>query len=87
MTRQLAEVLAATTWTDLPPATVEHARRAVLDWLGSALAGALEPPARMTPRVARGLGASAEATLLAAAPATAAQAGPRGLAAAASRAD
>jgi len=66
MTRELAEVLAATTWTDLPPATVEHARRAVLDWLGSALAGALEPPARMTQRVARGLGASAEATLLAA---------------------
>src|SRR5215469_7765955 len=66
MTRELAEVLAATSWTDLPPATVEHARRAVLDWLGSALAGALEPPARMTQRVARGLGASAEATLLAA---------------------
>jgi 2-methylcitrate dehydratase PrpD len=66
MTRKLAEVLASTAWGDLAPDTIEHARRAVLDWLGSALAGALEPPARMAQRVARGLGASAESTLFAA---------------------
>jgi 2-methylcitrate dehydratase PrpD len=66
VTRELAECLARTRWDDLSPATVEHARRAVLDWLGSALAGALEPPARMARRVARGLGASTEATLFAA---------------------
>jgi 2-methylcitrate dehydratase PrpD len=66
MTPALAEVLASTAWSDLPPDTVEHARRAVLDWLGSALAGALEPPARMAQQVALGLGASTEATLFAA---------------------
>jgi 2-methylcitrate dehydratase PrpD len=66
MTRALAEVLAETAWGDLTPETIEHARRAVLDWLGSALAGALEPPARMAQRVARGLGVSTEATLFAA---------------------
>jgi 2-methylcitrate dehydratase PrpD len=66
MTRQLSEVLARTAWTDLPPDTIDHARRAVLDWLGSALAGALEPPARMAQRVAHSLGESSEATLFAA---------------------
>jgi 2-methylcitrate dehydratase PrpD len=66
MTRQLAEALARARWSDLPPEIVEDARRAVLDWLGSALAGALEPPARMAQRVARGLGASDEATMFAA---------------------
>lgn len=66
MTRQLAEVLARTAWRDLPSDTIEHARRSVLDWLGSVLAGALEPPARMAQRVALALGASTEATLFAA---------------------
>ncbi len=66
MTRQLAETLAQTRWSALPTEIAHHARRAVLDWLGSALAGALEPPARMAQQVARGLGASNEATIFAA---------------------
>jgi len=66
VTRQLAETLAQTRWSALPPEIAHHARRAVLDWLGSALAGALEPPARVAQQVARGLGASGEATLFAA---------------------
>jgi 2-methylcitrate dehydratase PrpD len=63
MTRALAEILAGTTWEMLPPEIVGHARRAVLDWLGSAIAGAAEPPARMAQAVARGLGASEEAAI------------------------
>jgi 2-methylcitrate dehydratase PrpD len=47
----------------LPSAVVADTRRAVLDWLGSALAGALEPPARMTQRVVARLGRSDEATV------------------------
>jgi 2-methylcitrate dehydratase PrpD len=66
VTRQLAETLAQTRWSALPTEIAHHARRAVLDWLGSALAGALEPPARMAQQVARGLGASNEATIFAA---------------------
>ncbi len=38
-------------------------QRAVLDWLGSAMAGSLETPARMTQRVVAGFGASKEATV------------------------
>ena len=63
MTRELAAFLAAARWSDLPPGIVEDARRSVLDWLGSALAGALEPPARMAQDVAAGFGRSIESTV------------------------
>lgn len=66
VTRQLAELLAITSYDDLPAAAIEEAHRATLDWLGSALAGALEPPARLAQQVARGLGTSTEATIFAA---------------------
>src|SRR5215204_1296718 len=46
VTRALAEFLADTTYEDLPSTVIDDAKRAALDWLGSALAGALEPPAR-----------------------------------------
>jgi 2-methylcitrate dehydratase PrpD len=62
----LAEALASATYTDLPPGVIEDTRRSILDWLGSALAGALEPPARMAQRVVAMLGESGEATVFAA---------------------
>ena len=65
MTRHLAEVMAATTSDHLAPDTLGHARRAVLDWLGSVIAGALEPPAGMARRVAAQLGTSDEAMMFA----------------------
>jgi 2-methylcitrate dehydratase PrpD len=74
VTRQLAEVLAATGRGDLPSAVKEDTLRAILDWLGSALAGASEPPARMAQRVAAGWGASDEATVFGARRASAAAA-------------
>lgn len=66
LTERLAGALAATRFADLPPDIVAHAERALLDWLGSALAGAVEPPARMCQRVVAGLGRSDEATVFAA---------------------
>jgi 2-methylcitrate dehydratase PrpD len=74
MTRQLADFLFAARWENLPPDIVEDARRSVLDWLGSALAGALEPPARMAQDIAAGFGRSREATIFAAGRASAAAA-------------
>ena len=47
LTRRLAQFLAAATYSDLPASVIEDTKRAVLDWLGSAMAGSLEPPARM----------------------------------------
>jgi 2-methylcitrate dehydratase PrpD len=64
VTRQLAEFLAAAVYLDLPPAVLDETDRATLDWFGSALAGAIEPPARAAQRVALSLGASSDATML-----------------------
>jgi 2-methylcitrate dehydratase PrpD len=72
VTHCLAEFLA--TSTALPADALEHTRRAVLDWLGSALAGSIEPPARMAQRVAATFGESEQATILSARRASAAAA-------------
>ena len=61
--RQLADVYASTRFSSLPKTAVDDARRAVLDWLGSTLAGSLEPPARSTHAVVRKLGVSSDATV------------------------
>jgi 2-methylcitrate dehydratase PrpD len=64
-TRELASALAAARITDLDATTVDHTERAVLDWLGSAIAGSVEPPATMAHAVARAFGSSSEATMFA----------------------
>jgi 2-methylcitrate dehydratase PrpD len=64
LTRALAEFLSDVAYGDLPPSVVDECYRATLDWFGSALAGALEPPARIAQRVARGLGSGNESTML-----------------------
>lgn len=61
LTRRLAEFLAAATYSDLPPAIIEDTRRSVLDWLGSAMAGACEPPARMAREAVAAMGGAAAA--------------------------
>lgn len=70
--QRLAAFAARARFADMPPAAVADTRRAVLDWIGSALAGAIEPPARMTQRVVAGLGQSEEATVFGAGRASAA---------------
>lgn len=65
VSRRLAHVMAATTSADLSAEVMAHAQRAVLDWLGSVMAGSLEPPARMAQRVATALGRSNEAMMFA----------------------
>jgi len=61
VTLPLAELLATARYTDLPKPVLDEARRAILDWLGSALAGSLERPARMVQSLVAGLGISSEA--------------------------
>jgi 2-methylcitrate dehydratase PrpD len=63
LSRRLAEFLASARYPDLPSSVTEHARRAVLDWLGSALAGSIEPPARMAQHFVTSLGVSDQATV------------------------
>lgn len=63
VTQTLAEFSATTTYADLPEQAIADAKLAILDWFGSALAGALEPPARMARAVVRSFGTSDDATL------------------------
>jgi 2-methylcitrate dehydratase PrpD len=65
VSKQLADVLSATRFDDLPASAVADARRSILDWLGSALSGALEPPARMARLVVGSFGTSDESTVFA----------------------
>ena len=74
MTRALADVLAGTRYGDLPSDVIEHARRSVTDWLGSALGGSIEKPAQLAQQVAARLGSSDEATVFSAGRASAAAA-------------
>jgi 2-methylcitrate dehydratase PrpD len=63
VTRLLANALAATRTEDLPAQVIVDTQRAVLDWLGSVLAGAGESPARMCQELVARLGTSNEATV------------------------
>lgn len=57
----LADHAATTKYKDLPPTVIAETKRAVLDWLGSAMAGSFEPPARMMQAVVATLGVSEQA--------------------------
>jgi 2-methylcitrate dehydratase PrpD len=64
--RKLAQVLAGTSFEDLPDGVIGDVQRSVLDWLGSTMAGAVEAPARIMQRVVGGMGKSEQATVFAA---------------------
>lgn len=66
LTRDFAAFLSSARFATLPAAAIDNAHRATLDWLGSALAGSLESPARMAQRVVASMGSSNEATIFSA---------------------
>jgi 2-methylcitrate dehydratase PrpD len=61
---KLAEFIDGVHYEALPPETIRWARLALLDWLGSALRGGREKPARIAHRVLAAQGGSPQATLL-----------------------
>jgi 2-methylcitrate dehydratase PrpD len=63
VSRRLAEVMATTRYDDLPPAVISDAKRSILDWLGSCLAGSIEKPARIAQQIVASLGDSDDATV------------------------
>jgi 2-methylcitrate dehydratase PrpD len=63
VSRILADFVASTAWSDLPRSAVLDTQRSILDWLGSAMAGSIEPPARIAQQVVVSLGARDEATV------------------------
>ncbi len=62
-TQVLAAFAAETTYDDLPAPVIAQAKLAILDWFGSMLAGALEPPASIARKVVEALGTSDDAAL------------------------
>lgn len=71
VTRALADFVADARFDDLTLAVVHATERAVLDWLGSAMAGALEPPAVMARQVVARMGVAHDATVFRGAPSSA----------------
>jgi len=58
----LAEFICSCNYAELPETVRDMARRCVLDWLGSAIRGSIEPPARMYVDLARKEGAEPRAS-------------------------
>lgn len=64
VTRDLADFVVNTNYDELPKEVVEHTKLCVLDWLGSALAGSLETPARIVASVIEEIGGRRESTVI-----------------------
>lgn len=47
VTKKLADFVLETTYDDLPEEVTEHVKACILDWIGVALAGSLEPPSKI----------------------------------------
>ena len=58
----LAQFISSCNYDTLPDPVRDMARRCVLDWMGSAIRGSIEPPARMYADVAREEGGEARAS-------------------------
>jgi len=64
ITKNLASFVAKTKFDDLPMEVVEHAKFCILDWLGAALAGCVEKPAKLIVSMVRGMGGRHESTVI-----------------------
>jgi 2-methylcitrate dehydratase PrpD len=63
-TRELATFVARTAFRDIPENVTEQAKLCILDWLGSALAGSLQPPAKIIRDLVKENGGRKESTVL-----------------------
>ena len=63
VTKQLSEFLSGFKYEDLSPAAIHEAKRAVLDWLGCALAGSQHPTPQILMSTFKQLGSFAAATV------------------------
>jgi len=64
LSKQVADYTVNMKFEDLPPAVIEAGRLAIMDWLGSVMAGSREPPARMVAKVVLRAGGIPRATLI-----------------------
>ncbi len=64
VTGELARFVVETGYADLPKQVVKESKRAILDWLGSALGGSKEPLTRILVATAKEMGGKRMATVL-----------------------
>jgi 2-methylcitrate dehydratase PrpD len=64
LTDDLADFITKTTFKDLPKNVIEHAKLCILDWLGAALAGCQEPPAKIVKTVIEKMGGNPESSII-----------------------
>lgn len=64
LSRRLAQYVCGLSFDDLPQVHVSKMKLYLLDWLGSAYAGRLEPPTGIMLGVAHGLGGSPQSTII-----------------------
>ncbi len=64
VTRDLADFVVNTSYEDLPGEVIERAKLCILDWLGCALAGSLEPPAKIITSIIEKTGGREESTVI-----------------------
>ncbi|MEM1537705.1 MAG: MmgE/PrpD family protein [Candidatus Nezhaarchaeales archaeon] len=64
VTEDLADFIVSVGYEDLPNEVVERAKLCILDWLGAALAGSLEPPANIVTSIIKEAGGREESTII-----------------------
>jgi 2-methylcitrate dehydratase PrpD len=63
-TKGLADFVASTNFNSVPRDAIEDAKLCILDWLGAALAGSLESPAKIVTSIIRHMGGREESTIV-----------------------
>ena len=64
VTKDLANFVVDTNVNDLPEEVIKHAKLCILDWLGAALVGSLESPAKIITSIIREMGGRKESTII-----------------------
>ena len=64
VTKKLVNFIVETTYDDLPTEVIEHAKVCILDWIGAAVAGSLEPPSKIIASMIEEMGGREEATVI-----------------------
>jgi 2-methylcitrate dehydratase PrpD len=64
VTKRLAHFAAGLKFEDLRKEVVEQSKLCLMDWLGAALAGSLEPPSRIIASIVRDMGGKGESTVI-----------------------
>ena len=64
VTRDLADFVVETSYDNLPREVIEHAKVCILDWLGAAIAGSLETPAKIITSIIQKIGGKEQSTII-----------------------